>query len=272
MNKLVAISAMLMAGLIPIEVLINGWELVWLEGIVILLCLSALIFNYYKWFTFAKFYFYVVTSLIIFGLGLAIGKGIGNDLFFIPVLVFPSMLFNNRAVILILSILACVQFLLLNYLQTVVEPTIYVKPEIKNTIRFIFYTICFVVVYFEIYYFKAINYRYQKLLAAKTQEVENKNQEIIDSITYAKRIQDAILLPIHLVKNHLSDSFVLFKPKDIVAGDFYWVDEIDDKVIFAAADCTGHGVPGAMVSVVCHNALNSAVREFDLTEPGKILD
>ena len=272
MNKLVAISAMLMAGLIPIEVLINGWELVWLEGIVILLCLSALIFNYYKWFTFAKFYFYVVTSLIIFGLGLAIGKGIGNDLFFIPVLVFPSMLFNNRAVILILSILACVQFLLLNYLQTVVEPTIYVKPEIKNTIRFIFYTICFVVVYFEIYYFKAINYRYQKLLAAKTQEVENKNQEIIDSITYAKRIQDAILLPIHLVKNHLSDSFVLFKPKDIVAGDFYWVDEIDDKVIFAAADCTGHGVPGAMVSVVCHNALNSAVREFDLTEPEKILD
>ena len=272
MNKLVFVSAMLMFVLIPFEVLINGWELIWLELIAILICLSVLILNYYKWFAFAKFYFYSVASVIIFGLGIAIGKGTGNDLFFVPILIFPALLFNNRIVILTLSILACVQFLLVNYLQTIVEPTIYVKPEIKNTIRFIFYTICFVIIYFEIYYFKAINYRFQKLLATKNQEIVNKNQEIIDSITYAKRIQDAILLPVHLVKNHLPDSFVLFKPKDIVAGDFYWVEDIGEKVIFAAADCTGNGVPGAMVSVVCHNALNSAVHQYDLIDPGKILD
>lgn len=272
MNKLIFISALLMTGLIPLEVLINGWELVWMEAIVILVCLSVLIFNYLKWFTFAKFYFFVVASSIIFGLGLAIGKGTGNDLFFIPTFIFPAMLFNDRRIILTLSIIAFGLFMLLNYLHNIVDPVIYVKPEIKNTIRFIFYTICFTVVFFEIYYFKSINYRFQKLLATKNQEIENKNQEIIDSITYAKRIQEAILLPAHLVKNHLPESFVLFKPKDIVAGDFYWVEEIDNKVIFAVADCTGHGVPGAMVSVVCHNALNSAVHQYDLIDPGKILD
>ena len=111
--------------------------------------------------------------------------------------------------------------------------------------------------------------------------VESKNQEILDSISYARRIQNAILPPDRLVKEYLNDSFVLYKPKDVVAGDFYWMESFvqtsDSRgeqkgVLFAAADCTGHGVPGAMVSVVCHNAMNRSVREFGLTEPGKILD
>lgn len=102
--------------------------------------------------------------------------------------------------------------------------------------------------------------------------VEEQKQEIVDSITYAKRIQEAILPPDRLVKEYLSNSFVLYKPKDIVAGDFYWMESADGMTIFAAADCTGHGVPGAMVSVVCHNAMNRSVREFGLREPGKILD
>ena len=103
-------------------------------------------------------------------------------------------------------------------------------------------------------------------------QLEEKNQEIMDSITYAKRIQNAILPPNKLVNKYLSNSFILYKPKDIVAGDFYWLEHIGDKVLFAAADCTGHGVPGAMVSVVCHNALNRSVREYGLTDPGAILD
>ena len=63
-----------------------------------------------------------------------------------------------------------------------------------------------------------------------------------------------------------------FKPKDIVAGDFYWVEQVGDTVLFAAADCTGHGVPGAMLSMLCNNALNRSVREYGITDPGKILD
>jgi serine phosphatase RsbU (regulator of sigma subunit)/Tfp pilus assembly protein PilF len=102
--------------------------------------------------------------------------------------------------------------------------------------------------------------------------VEEKNKEITDSINYAKRIQQAILPPPRVVKEFLPDSFILYKPKDIVAGDFYWLESINDEVVFASADCTGHGVPGAMVSVVCHNALNRSVREFSLTDPAEILN
>lgn len=102
--------------------------------------------------------------------------------------------------------------------------------------------------------------------------LEEKNTEIVDSINYAKRIQSAILPPDKLVKSHLDNSFVLYKPKDIVAGDFYWMEPVSNGILFAAADCTGHGVPGAMVSVVCNNALNRSVREHGLSQPGEILD
>jgi serine phosphatase RsbU (regulator of sigma subunit) len=102
--------------------------------------------------------------------------------------------------------------------------------------------------------------------------VEEKNKEITDSINYAKRIQEAILPSQKLLNNYLPGSFILYLPKDIVAGDFYFLDKSHDRVIFAVADCTGHGVPGALVSVVCANAMHRAINEFDLTDPGKILD
>jgi tetratricopeptide (TPR) repeat protein len=137
--------------------------------------------------------------------------------------------------------------------------------------------------------------------------LEIKNKEITGSINYAKRIQSAILPPDRMVLSELPNSAILYKPKDIIAGDFYWLEsfvstkvgtsEFDEiigdseievsnseqvgekenslgskHVLIAVADCTGHGVPGAMVSVVCNNALNRSVREYKLSDPGKILD
>ena len=110
------------------------------------------------------------------------------------------------------------------------------------------------------------------VIEQQKESVEEAHKEIKDSITYAKRIQSAILPPIKVVKEYLKESFILYKPKDIVAGDFYWMEQKDGKVLFAAADCTGHGVPGAMVSVICNNGLNRSVREHGLTVPGEILD
>jgi antitoxin component YwqK of YwqJK toxin-antitoxin module len=134
----------------------------------------------------------------------------------------------------------------------------------------------------------------QKKFIEKTHhKLAEHHKEIQDSITYAKRIQEAILPSMNSMQEALKDGFVLYLPKDIVAGDFYWMERVgfdfaqptnndsdqpnnndsaQPTVYFAAADCTGHGVPGAMVSVVCNGALNRAVREFGLTESGKILD
>jgi len=102
--------------------------------------------------------------------------------------------------------------------------------------------------------------------------VEEHQKEIIDSITYAKRLQEAILPSVGAVKGALPNSFIYYQPKAIVAGDFYWMHTTADFIYIAAADCTGHGVPGAMVSVVCSNSLNRAVKEFSLTDTGAILD
>ncbi len=102
--------------------------------------------------------------------------------------------------------------------------------------------------------------------------VEIKNKDITDSINYAKRIQDTILPPDNEIKRLLPESFILFLPKDILSGDFYWVDEIDDTVLVAAVDCTGHGVPGALMSIVGNNILSQSINEHRLSKPSAILD
>ena len=109
-------------------------------------------------------------------------------------------------------------------------------------------------------------------LQSQKEMVEEKNREIVDSINYALRLQKAIIPSPAKIKAALPNSFVYFKPKDIVSGDFYWMTELNEEVIIGAIDCTGHGVPGAMVSVVGANGLNRCVKEFNLTQPASILD
>jgi tetratricopeptide (TPR) repeat protein len=103
-------------------------------------------------------------------------------------------------------------------------------------------------------------------------ELGLKNKEITDSIKYAKRLQEAILPPAALVKKLLPESFILYKPKDIVSGDFYFVEEWGGKTFVAAVDCTGHGVPGAFMSIVGYNLLNQALNVYGLTKPFLILN
>ena len=112
----------------------------------------------------------------------------------------------------------------------------------------------------------------RELAESQRKIIEQKNRETLDSIEYAKRIQQAILPPQRVLRESLPNSFVLYLPKDIVAGDFYWVESIAETTFFAACDCTGHGVPGALVSVVCNTALTRAVNEFNLKLPGEIFD
>jgi len=102
--------------------------------------------------------------------------------------------------------------------------------------------------------------------------VELKNQEISDSINYAKRIQEAILPARSRLADNLEKGFVIFKPKDVVSGDFYWTETFEEKTYLAVADCTGHGVPGAMMSVICSNALSKVLLEEKITDPGQILN
>jgi serine phosphatase RsbU (regulator of sigma subunit) len=103
-------------------------------------------------------------------------------------------------------------------------------------------------------------------------EVEQRHQEVLDSVHYAKRIQLAILPTEEMVKTLLPDSFIFFKPKNIVSGDFYWVKQLNDgKILFAAVDCTGHGVPGAFMSILGYNLLEQTLKDLTNYNPATIL-
>ncbi|MCC6371578.1 MAG: SpoIIE family protein phosphatase [Bacteroidia bacterium] len=114
--------------------------------------------------------------------------------------------------------------------------------------------------------------RQKSEIESKNEELEILYKQVTDSIHYAKRIQDAILPSNSTVKKLLPDSFILFKPKDIVSGDFYWIEKKDKLVYFAAVDCTGHGVPGAFMSLVGYNILKDILNNTNATRPADILD
>jgi serine phosphatase RsbU (regulator of sigma subunit) len=185
-------------------------------------------------------------------------------------------LFSNKTIILSLADLFSIIFLFMGFLFRFVN-----WPGGNFLIGTGVVALVITLISWNRSYRKEVNLRLQaeeklretlKDVEEKHLQIEEKNKEITDSITYAKRIQEAILPPVDLIRRHFPQSFVYYQPKAIVAGDFYWAECINDVVFIAAADCTGHGVPGALVSVVCSNALNRSVKEFKLTEPGHILD
>jgi serine phosphatase RsbU (regulator of sigma subunit) len=101
--------------------------------------------------------------------------------------------------------------------------------------------------------------------------IEEKNKDIIDSINYAKRIQTAILPELNFFKSVFNDLFIIYQPRDIVSGDFYYVTEINNLKILFIADCTGHGVPGALMSMVGSNLIHKIIHENKIFEPKDIL-
>lgn len=117
-----------------------------------------------------------------------------------------------------------------------------------------------------------MNLNLNSLVEERTQALEMKSKEVMDSINYAQRIQSVILPSEKELNERQFEHFVIYKPKDIVSGDFYWFSFKDNALIIACADCTGHGVPGSLVSLICHNALSAAINELGATDPGLILN
>jgi serine phosphatase RsbU (regulator of sigma subunit) len=132
-------------------------------------------------------------------------------------------------------------------------------------------SIAFAVIIFMIYFTLQKKKRLNGLLTRQNFEIKSQRQKIISSISYAKRIQHSSLTAPGKLKEYFLESFILFRPKDIVSGDFYWFREIDGKMYLAVVDCTGHGVPGAFMSLIASEKLNMAVGELKLRDPGEII-
>ncbi|MGL4596279.1 MAG: two-component regulator propeller domain-containing protein, partial [Bacteroidia bacterium] len=164
------------------------------------------------------------------------------------------------------------------------------KPASEETLLYIrirppfwrtywFYTLCGIITAISIVVFIRLRtsaiQKENKILEARveqrTHELAQKNQDITSSIQYARRIQVAMLPETGHIFRHLYDAFIMYRPKDIVSGDFYWFSEKNGRKIIAVADCTGHGVPGALMSMIGHNLLNQIVQEKNILEPAAIL-
>ncbi len=142
-----------------------------------------------------------------------------------------------------------------------------------------FYTICVSILILSCVIFFYLRLRsnklkqklLEKIIKERTAEIQLQKAELLDSISYAERIQKAIFVGENVLTVNLSESFILYKPKEKVSGDFYWIGKYKDLLIIFAGDCTGHGVPGAMLSIIGTSLLNKIVHEENIYLPGEIL-
>ncbi len=140
------------------------------------------------------------------------------------------------------------------------------KIQLKNNQLYLFIGILILLVGLILFVLRS-----NKIKTSLNKELGTKNKKISDSISYAKKIQSAILSPKEDLLKLLPESFIIYKPKDQVSGDFYWFEEIDQKIIVAAVDCTGHGVPGAFMSMIGKTLMNNIIVEKKIFEPKIIL-
>ncbi|MCB9195036.1 MAG: SpoIIE family protein phosphatase [Flavobacteriales bacterium] len=207
-----------------------------------------------------------VISLII------VGKGGGDRFYFASTLILPMLFYNEKRWYFPIVLVNIGAFITVSILQNYIEPLASMDESDKVIYAGINGLAICLLILIMLKVFKNEIAGFQQMISDQKQALEIKNHEITESITYAKGIQEAILPSRGFLDSEFSKGYVLYMPKDIVAGDFYWIEKQDEFLYFADADCTGHGVPGAMVSVVCHGALQQSLYEFGKRNPSEILE
>ncbi|MBC7413007.1 MAG: SpoIIE family protein phosphatase [Bacteroidia bacterium] len=193
----------------------------------------------------------------------------GIEYFLIPISLIPVVVLESKTKGVALIFVAITTFWASFYVKEFYTPH-YVLSQFDNNLTYvILLNVVFLLSTLVLFQFKLININYEQIIGKQKTDLEHKNKEITDSINYAKRIQNANLPNKNEVYKALLNSFILFKPKDIVSGDFYYFKQKDNLLFIAAADCTGHGVPGAFMSFVCSEKLDAALAHT--TNVAKIL-
>lgn len=220
----------------------------------------------------AKIYF-LINGIIFLGLiGLVPGKDSGDKYLLIASAVLPLLFFRKKSYIISFFLINIIVFFSIYTYQSF-NPALLDLPSFTISIFYYFnISTSFILIFLVIYYFKKLNDEYEVNLIHKSNIIEEQNIDITDSIRYAKRIQDAILTSEGDLKKALLDHFILYKPREVVSGDFYWTCQMENKVIWTAADCTGHGVPGAFMSMIGNSLLNEIIIEKRITDADSILN
>jgi serine phosphatase RsbU (regulator of sigma subunit) len=272
MNRLLMVIHLILICYLPIEIIFNGFELIPLVLLLMVLISIPFYFQKKRWFNLSRYYIFIISILYVSIMGLLVGKTVGNYVTLISAVMIGIVIFPKKHQKIISFVFILIIYVIQNYLFTVLEPEIIVTLESAKKFEFIFFILAMLLNFILGYHSSNINFEFENIITKQNKDLAIKNNEITDSINYARRIQKAILPPENKLKSFFDEMFVLYLPKDIIAGDFYWLEKKDDFIYFAVADCTGHGVPGAMVSVICNNALNRSLFEFNIIYPADILN
>ncbi len=229
-------------------------------------CSAYYFFSRARHFYFAICWMWTVTLGSIFW-GSIETPGSGVEYFAIPLSMMPFTVFDRRVICVALVVVAAITILSSYFIQQFYIPHCIVPPFFVEVTYVMVITSVFGAAALIITQFRIVNSQYENIIREQKIIVESKNKDIIDSINYAKRIQTAKLPKMDEILGALPQSFILFKPKDIVSGDFYYFSRKDNNIFIAAADCTGHGVPGALMTMLSSEKLEDSIaRTNDTSE------
>ena len=269
-NQVVLITLITYLLFLPIAALVESMVFllsVLLGSIVVLVCLFM---NNQSNFKISIPVFLVSVIVSVTFMSVATGRNGGVFLGFIPVSVM-ALLFVKRKVLALLPFLACVILFLLvqNWWKMASIPDPGVIRE-----KFLYYSVMVTLIILGFVYnefFRNSSDESIAKLVFLNMEIKKRNADMMENIRLAREIQFNLLPPEHVFKRCFPDSFVIYQPRDVVSGDFYWVEEKNKRKYCAVIDCTGHGVPGSFVSILGHQALYRCLHVFGLTEPVEIM-
>jgi len=274
-NLISFITIIAMAGYIPAAVVFKEAAIFVLN---ILFMISAFLSFYLitKQKYYLAFYIGCVYGLIYFGAG-PVFYGIRSNLqFFLLIMCLIAIaLFESTLMLRIYIALAVSEFFVLVICLKDKPPLLHFTEEMENVqdvIAVLNLLFLFIITIIFFSFFRRENLIFQKAILKQKDIIEEKQKEILDSIAYAKRIQFSLLASDNLLKANLPEHFVLFKPKDVVSGDFYWATPTPEGFLYITADCTGHGVPGAFMSLLNISKLSQVINENKITRPDIILN
>ena len=266
-----------MLGYIPAAAYFNMVGIIILNSLFLVSSLLSFYLNTRKQHN-AAFYVSSIYGLIYFSCG-PVFYGLESNLHFfilIMCLIAIALYESNLALRLYISVAVISFFTLLLCLHNkpgLIHFTDEMRKaqEVISVLNLVLVLLFLITIIFFIF-FRRENLLFQKEILTQKEIIEEKQKEILDSINYAKRIQFSLLAGGRFLEEHLPEHFILFNPKDVVSGDFYWAAPASDGFMYITADCTGHGVPGAFMSLLNISKLSQVINESKITRPDLVLN
>lgn len=274
LNRYIALEFLVIVLYIPLEVLTYGWDMIpsiFGFGVV---TLFTYFFTAMQQFNAARIFYLLITNVFVSYLVIQAGGVLDNEFLFLPVSLLGLAIFrHSRLLVYGNFILSTVLFFVSTALAPMVGPLVIISPESQIKIMHSTHFLTFLFTFLILANFRRVAKEFYRTLRLKSKIIENKNEEISQSLAYARKLQSALTPDFDKMDKEVIQAEVFYQPKDIVSGDFpFYFHEEEGVHWIAVGDCTGHGVPGSMVSIVCMNTLNRLLMTKPDLTPAQLLD